>query len=218
MKKEYEVFKTLLEEEKKEEAFSFVMDLLKNKKIDIIELYTNILAPSLNNMECKLEDKNICIWKEHVRTAIIRTIVESCFPYVIEKREELNYPKVVTAVVLCPPEEYHDLGARMVADFFTICGYHSIFVGSNTPYHDFYNAIEVINPDIIAISVSNYYNLVLTKKIIGDLKKVDRCSFKIIVGGYAFNKNVENYKAVGADYYANTYFDIEKICRNEVGK
>lgn len=216
--KEYEKFIRLLEEEKKEEALSFIMELLKNKEIDIIDLYTNILAPSLNNMECKLADQNICIWKEHVRTAIIRTIVENCFPYVIEKKKELNYANQGTAVVLCPPEEYHDLGARMVADFFTICGYHSIFVGSNTPYQDFYNAIEVIHPDVVAISVSNYYNLVSTKKIISDLKKVDSCSFKIIVGGYAFNRNTENYKMVGADYYANTYLDIEKIVRNEVLK
>ncbi len=215
---EYETFLALLEEEKKEEALAFVMDLLKNKKMDVLDLYIDILAPSLNNMECNLADRNICIWKEHVRTGIIRTIVECCFPYVMEKKYELNHSNAGIAVVLCPPEEYHDLGARMVTDFFTICGYHSIFVGSNTPYHDFYNAINVICPNIVAISVSNYYNLASTKKIISDLKKVDSCYFKIIVGGHAFTKNIDNYKMVGADYYANSYLDIEKITRNEVLK
>lgn len=218
MDNHYHAFVALLEEEKKEEALFYIMDLLKNKEVDIIELYSNILAPALNNMECKLEDKNICIWKEHIRTAIIRTIVECCFPYIIEKKKELNYSEAKTAVVLCPPEEYHDLGARMVADFFTICGYHSIFVGSNTPYQDFYNAIEVIHPDVVAISVSNFYNLVSTKKIIGELRKVDTCSFKVIVGGHAFQQNPENVKMVAADYYANTFEDIVRIARNEVVK
>jgi len=218
MEKRYEKFIALLEDENKEEALSFALDLLKNKDMDVIALYTNILAPALNKMECKLADKNICIWKEHVRSAIVRTIVECCFPFVIEKKKELNYLEGGIAVVLCPPEEYHDLGARMIADFFTICGYKAIFVGSNTPYIDFKNAIDVIHPNIVAISVSNYYNLVCTKKIIEDLRKVNHNPFKIIVGGYAFEKIQENYKLVGADYYANSYFDIEKFARNEVAK
>jgi len=218
MKKKYDDFLSFLEEENKEEALSFALNLLKNKEVDVIELYTNILAPALNKMECKVADKNICIWKEHVRTAIVRSIVECCYPYVMEKKKELNYSAGGTAVVLCPPEEYHDLGARMVADFFTICGYKAIFVGSNTPYNDFKNAIEVIHPNIITISVSNYYNLVYTKKIIEDLRKVNHNSFKIIVGGYAFDSSKEKYKLVGADYYANSFLDIEKIARNEVEK
>ena len=218
MKKKYEDFISLLEDESKEEALLFILHLLENKEVDVIDIYTNILAPALNKMECKVADKNICIWKEHVRTAIVRTIVECCFPYVLEKKKELNYSAGGTAVVLCPPEEYHDLGARMTADFFTICGYNAIFVGSNTPYNDFKNAIDAIHPNIVAISVSNYYNLVCTKKIIEDLRKVNHNPLKIIVGGHAFNTNTDNYKLVGADYYANSYFDIEKIARNEVGK
>ena len=218
MEKRYEKFIALLEDENKEDALSYALDLLKNKDMDVIALYTNILAPALNKMECKLADKNICIWKEHVRSAIVRTIVECCFPFVIEKKKELNYLEGGIAVVLCPPEEYHDLGASMIADFFTICGYKAIFVGSNTPYNDFKNAIDVIHPNIVAISVSNYYNLVCTKKIIEDLRKVNHNPIKIIVGGYAFEKNQDNYKLVGADYYANSFFDIEKIARNEVAK
>ena len=92
MKEYYELFKTLLEEEKKEEAFSFVMDLLKDQKVDVVELYGSVLTPALNNMECRLDDRKICVWKEHVRTAIVRTIVECCYPYVLEKKKELNYP------------------------------------------------------------------------------------------------------------------------------
>jgi len=218
MKKKYERFLSFLEAENKEAALSFALNLLKNKDVDVIELYTDVLTPALNQMECKLADKNICVWKEHVRTAIVRSIVECCYPYVMEKKKELNYSAGGTAVVLCPPEEYHDLGARMVADFFTICGYKSTFVGSNTPYIDFKNAIDVIHPNIIAISVSNYYNLVCTKKIIEDLRKANHNPLKIIVGGYAFDSSTEKYKLVGADYFADSYLDIEKIARNEVGK
>lgn len=213
MKNFAEEFKQILETENKEKAVEYALALLNDKKIDVIALYSEILAPALNNMYCSLSDKNVCIWKEHVRTAIVRTIVECCYPYVIDKRNKDNTAEKGTAVILCPPEEYHDLGARMVADFLTISGYNAVFVGSNTPYSDFYNAVEKIKPDLIAISVSNYYNLVVTKKIIEDLRK--KTDSKIIVGGYAFSMNSDNAFMVGADYYAETFENIKNIVEKE---
>lgn len=213
MKKYAEEFKQILETENKEKAVEYALGLLNDNVMDVVSLYSEVLAPSLNNMYCSLSDKNVCIWKEHVRTAIVRTIVECCFSYVIEKRNSDNPTKKGTAVILCPPEEYHDLGARMVSDYLTICGFDSIFVGSNTPYEDFYNASERIKPKIIAISVSNYYNLVVTKKIIEDLRK--KTESKIIVGGYAFSMNSSNSTLVGADYFAENFDDIKCILEKE---
>ena len=210
-------FSVLFEEENKEEAVVYVLNKLKSNEIDVIDLYTYILTPLLNHLTCKLEDKRICIWKEHVKTAIVRTIVECCYPYVLEKRNLLNSSKKGTAVILCPPGEHHDLGARMASDFFMINGYDTIFVGSSIPYEDFYNAIEIIKPTLVAISVSNYYNLVATKRMIQEIKQTTNYSMKIIVGGHAFQEAPENkVKAVGADFYVKSYEDILKLNDNEV--
>ena len=210
-----EKFMQILESENKEEAVEFAIGLIKNGTIDIIELYSDILKPALNNMQCLLADKDICVWKEHVHTAIVRTIVECCYPYVIAKRNKECTIKNGKVIIVCPPEEYHDLGARMITDYFTICGYDAIFVGNNTPYDDFYNAADKINPDIIAISVSNYYNLVVTKKIIEDLRKKINKKTKIIVGGYAFSRDSKNTAIVGADYYTDTFEDIKRVVEKE---
>lgn len=206
--KQFEVY---FEEENKESAVKYIMSKLEGKELDVIDLYCNILTPLLNHMKCKVEDKHICIWKEHVKTAIARTITECCYPYVIAKRDQLAYPKQGVAAVLCPPEEYHDLGARMVADFLTIAGYDAIFIGSNTPYQDFYHAVSTIKPEIIAISVSNYYNLVATKKMIEELRNVVDTPLKIIVGGHAFQEDESKYRMVGADYYTKNYEDIIRL-------
>lgn len=211
MEKIMNEFKNYFEDENKEQAVKYILSKLENGEIDVLDLYMEILTPVQNETQCKLEDKRICIWKEHVRTSIIRTIVECCYPYIIEKRNRMNYGYTGTAVVICPPEEYHDLGARMVSDFFTICGLNSIYVGSNTPYRDFYQAIDIVRPDIVAISVSNYYNLVVTKKIIEDIRKTVTYPLKIVVGGHAFNADETKYKQFGADYFAKTFDDIVKI-------
>ena len=207
--KEYEEFLELLEAENKQGAVHYALNLLESGKMDVITLYTHILTPSLNNMKCRLEDKRICIWKEHVRTAIVRTIVECCYPYVIKNAAPVSKNK--TAVVISPPEEYHDLGARMVADFFTICGWDAIFVGGNTPYGDFYNASEIIRPEVIAISISNYYTIVEAKKIIADLKALLGDTVKIMVGGYAVRESTGNFATLGADYLAQSFEDIQQI-------
>lgn len=206
----------LLEEENKEACYQYVMGKLAAGEIDVMTLYGEILTPILNTWQCSLDDKNICIWKEHVRTAIVRTIVESCYPYVIRMRDQRNTPKKATAVVICPPEEYHDLGARMVADIFTILGCNSVFVGQNTPYEDFYNAIHGIRPQFVAISVSNYYNLVATRKIIDELRLTVDYPITIMVGGGAFYLDPEKYKKVGADYLSTSFEDIEKIIEKGV--
>jgi len=209
-------FSQYFKAENKEMALAYCMELLQKEKVDIISLYEKILAPCLNNLECDSEDIRICIWKEHIKTAMIRTIVECSYPYVIRERNKRASNNEKTAVIICPPEEYHDLGARMVADFFTICGCRAIFVGSNTPIHDFYNAINLLRPEIIAISVSDYYNLVATKKMIEQIKNAASYPITIVVGGNAFKKNTEMVSAVGADYYAKSFSDIEMVVRNEV--
>jgi methanogenic corrinoid protein MtbC1 len=209
-------FLEYLEIEDKETAVNFILELLNFVKIDIPTLYLEVLAPSLNNMTCNGEDENICIWKEHIRSSIIRTIIECCSPYV-SKESKLNKQKNEKILVVCPSEEYHELGARMAADFFTIWGYNSIFVGSNTPQNELINAMNIIDPRYIAISVSNSYNLVTVKKVISRIKekKVNK-GLKVIVGGYAFKGKPELYKEVGADFCINSFEQIEIISKGAI--
>lgn len=209
-------FKKFLEDENKDEALLFALALLESGEKNVVDLYQDILTPSLNQMECNLDDHNVCIWKEHVRTAIIRTIVECCYPYVIKQKKNLEQEFAPVVVVLCPPQEYHDLGARMAADFFTLSGCQVIFVGSDTPYKDFYQAIHSIEPDVVAISVSNYFNLVSTKRIICELRQACTKKPYFVVGGSAFEGDMGKVNLVGADAYVKNYKDIELIAGDEV--
>lgn len=211
MEKYYIEFMKLLEEENRYDCVNYAINLLKEKKVNIVQLYEEIIKPSIQNITCKVSEKNMCVWQEHVRSAIVRTVIESCYTYVIEER---NTNKVVTnkkVVVLCPEEEYHDIGARMISDFFTILGYESIFVGSNTPKEDFLAAVEFIKPDIIAISVTNYYNLVAAKVAVQNIKSKIKNDIKIIAGGSAFASNKDAHNIIGADYTVETYADIKKL-------
>ncbi len=207
----YKEFIKLLEDENKYECVKYVKELLDEKKITIPDLYEKIIGPSLKNVGCKLDDKNICVWQEHVRSAIIKTVIENCYTYVVEEAKKNIDIEKGKVVVLCPEGEYHDIGARMIADFFLILGYEAIFVGSDTPRADFLAAIEYIKPKYAVISVTNYYNLVAAKEAIENIKNNTTEEVKIIVGGSAFKSNRGVYVKIGADILINTFKDIQNL-------
>jgi len=65
-------FNAIIETENREKSLNYVMKLLENKHLSIIEVYETILSPSLNMME-STGDLQADIWKEHIRTSIIRS-------------------------------------------------------------------------------------------------------------------------------------------------
>jgi MerR family transcriptional regulator, light-induced transcriptional regulator len=216
MNKFYEEFFNYLEAENKQRAVKFAIGILDSGEIDIVSLYEQVLAPALYNMTCNTGDGKTCIWKEHEKTSIVRTIIECCYPHIIKELEDQAIKsKSGNVLVLCPSEEYHEIGARMVADFFTLCGYKAIYIGSNTPRADLISSLDYLKPRYIAISVTDYYNLVTAAKTIKELRESNYKEYEIIVGGQAFQKNPEVYKKIGADRRIDTYKEVEMLCKEE---
>lgn len=208
-------FKDLLYKEKKEESLNLIMEKLEKKEIGIVDLYGKILTPALNNMVCMEMDES-CIWKEHIRSSIVRAIIENCYKYVIKEKEEVYKLKNNGRVlVMCPSEEYHELGPRMVSDFFELSGYESIFIGANTPKDSFIDSIKGLNPKYLSIGVTNPYHLFSTKELINRIRNLDK-EVIILVGGHAFNGNENFAKEIGADIYIKDFNDIMSLSKEEV--
>lgn len=216
MDKLYKTLLKYLQQEDKEKSLNLCMEALKTGETDVVELYEKVLTPGLNNIiHENLNDEDNLIWKEHVRSGIIKTIVENAFSYVLEERAKYNFNKGENVIVMCPRFEDHDLGARMVSDFFTIAGYNATFIGANTPESTTLKAIESIDPKYISMSITNYYNLVAAKKTIDQIKDKNP-SIIFLLGGYAFNSNPEVYKDIGGDFLLKSFQDVLNLSR-EVG-
>ena len=201
--------------EDKEKAVSLVINALDKQKIDIPALYENILRPALTDISSDEKEQEITIWQEHIRSAIVRTILECCYPYLLKERDKSGQRKNgKKVIIICPAEEYHEIGARMAADYFTLCGYDAVFVGGNTPRGDFISALEVIVPAYVGISVSNYYNAVAAERTIKEIKEKSP-EVKVLAGGYAFKRNPELHKQIGADLYISGLDDIRRLSGEE---
>lgn len=197
----------LIHDENREDAVLLSLEMLKSKEVNVVTLYEDILRDALYRIDCSENDKE-CIWREHIKTAIVRTIIEVSYPYVIEEMKNIknNGKKVV---IVCPSEEYHEIGARMAHNFFTLQGYNSTFIGANTPKNVILDAIEYLNPDYVAISVTNFYNVIKAKRIIESIKEKNP-NIYVLAGGQAFNEK-EALKTVGADFHLTTFESIGNI-------
>jgi methanogenic corrinoid protein MtbC1 len=215
----YEQFISYLNEDDRYGCLDSVLTSLQKNDIHIVKLYDQIITPSLRESSCRRKQDAMCVWEEHVRTSIIRTVIECCYPYVVKERDgKYKSAPQGKVIVVCPPEELHEIGARMVADFFTLCGFDAIFVGANTPQHDILDAISYVKPEYIAVSVSATFNLVAARKTIiriRELRERTSTNFKIIVGGLAFEQNPGSFDDVGVDLLLHDFEDIKNLSKSD---
>lgn len=205
--KTYTTLYQLLINQNKYESIQYATNAVKENQISIVALYEAVLTPFLADIGTKVHNEQMSVWEEHIYSSIVQSIIECMHPLVFEtKANSINK----SVFVVCPAEELHELGSRMVADFFMLLGFDVTYVGSNTPRHDIILGITKVKPDYVAISISNFYNLSLLDDIVKDIKQVAP-STKVIVGGLAFHNNTHVFEDSNADYLAQNFQDLVKI-------
>jgi methanogenic corrinoid protein MtbC1 len=146
----------------------------------IKELYVHLFQRSMYEVGLQWEQNRISVATEHMCTAITESMISLCYP-IIFSAEHCGK----SAVISCAPGEFHQIGARMVADYFELHGWDGYFLGSDTPPDELIKFTREHNPDLLAISMSVFFNL---SKLTGLVEKI-RGHFPnltILVGGQGF--------------------------------
>ena len=201
----YKEFINKLDNELKDDCLLLIIELFENGAT-IKEIYDNYLIPALARYECNSSVEEICIWKEHARTSIIRTILESTYPYLIKQKNKTINKRILIA---CPQLEYHEIGAIIATNYFILEGFDAKYIGANTPSEQIISALKILKPDYIALSITNYYNMVATKKLTEKIK-LEYPNIKIIIGGQAA-RNETTLSQLNYDYLIQTHEDIQKF-------
>lgn len=183
----YEEFNRAFQALDQERCIQLTYDALSNESIRVEDLYENVLRKSLSVLTDKETDPTHKIWKEHIQSSIVRTIIEMAYPFVLKQRK-VNLNK--KAAIVCPDGEQHELGARMVSDYLRIMGYETYFVGRDTPRLEFLDMIKVLDLDVVAISVTNYYNLSKALQTVVDVKE-HFPEVTLVAGGRGLDVNSE---------------------------
>ena len=208
---DYSAFYEALEAMDKPRCVQLARQLLESGVHDITGLYTNILAPALNTMTDSESGQPAAIWREHVRSGIVRTVIECCYPFVLAERDASQ----VTAdkgkvVIVSPTDEFHELGARMGCDFFILQGYEAIYVGANTPKAELLQGLALERPAYVVINAVNFYNLFKIQRIVAEIKE-RLPEQRILASGNAFYHDPELFRRIGALAVIRTPDDIRKL-------
>ncbi|NJN68467.1 MAG: hypothetical protein HC884_18030 [Chloroflexaceae bacterium] len=99
--------------------------------LDIRDLYLEVLQPAMHEIGRLWEGNELTVAQEHLATAITQSVMAQLYSYVFTR------PSVGrTLVATCIGGELHELGVRMVADFFEIEGWDVYYLGANMPTED----------------------------------------------------------------------------------
>lgn len=175
----FDYYQKNLIEGNRAECSKIVKELLE-ADVPILNLYEDLFRKSLHNVGKLWEYNQISVAIEHMATSITESLINMTYPYMF--RQEKNGKR---AIVACVPGEYHQIGSRMVADFFEIYGWDSYYIGGNTPKTDLFDLIEEKNPTILAMSISIFFNMHTLIDLIAQIN-YKFPNQKIIAGGQAF--------------------------------
>jgi len=180
-----ENFKTALNAHDKDACVRLIHEGLDANSFRLIEAYEDILSKAMADVSSSQLDPRHKIWDEHVKTQIVRTVLESLYPRVM-KTPEIRPTRRVALV--CPEGEYHELGLRMIADVFRLSGYRPYFFGNSLPKFEIKDLITSLNFAYVVLSASNFYVLPALNASIATINEL-RPDLKILVGGHAVNHN-----------------------------
>jgi len=160
--------------------------------------YLEIIQPCMYEVGQLWEEGEISVAQEHLASALVARLMAVLYPPL----EVVQHPKG-RAVITAAPNEFHETGARCVADLLGLDGWRLDYLGSNTPSVDLLKHLLQTRPQLLAISVAMPFNLDITTDVVALIREqTELADLKIMVGGLAFALVPEMWQITGADGYA----------------
>ncbi|MBS4060209.1 MAG: cobalamin-dependent protein [Bacteroidetes bacterium] len=177
-----------------------IVDGLMTDHYSVEEIYSDLFQRSLYQVGEYWERNLISVATEHMATAITENLMILLQPAIFTT-ERVGKKAVIATVA----GEYHQVGAKMVADIFEMNGWDGFFLGGNTPGNELIRFIDENKPDVIGLSLTIYFNFPV---LISGIKQIRHYfdDTPLIVGGQAFRWGVkpEALSAFKETYYLDS--------------
>lgn len=165
--------------------------------IAIKDIYLYVFQRTQHEIGRLWQTNQINVAQEHFCTAATQLVMSQLYPYLFtgERKDR-------RLVVSCIGGELHEIGARMVADFFEMDGWDTYFLGANTPSESILHTIKDREAHVLAVSATMTFHINKVKNLIADLRASQVAQTRVLAGGYPFNLSTDLWRYVGADGYA----------------
>jgi MerR family transcriptional regulator, light-induced transcriptional regulator len=180
-------------------AASLVIDSF-HAGISIQDIYLHVLQPVQYEIGLLWQTNQINVAQEHFCSAVTQLIMAQLYyPHICNTKKKRG-----TMVALSVSSELHEIGVRMVSDFFEMEGWKVCYLGANMPAYNIVDTLLENKASVLCISASMATSVTKAQKIIEEVRSSEAAGAKIIVGGFGFNRDAGLWKMVGADYYAGS--------------
>ena len=143
-------------------------------------VYLDLMQRALDEVGSLWERNLISVATEHLASTTTETLLARIYPLIF-----LQAHKDLRAIISCVPDEHHQIGARMVADFFELHGWHGFYLGANTPIAGLLQMIRERDPDIVGLSMSMLFNLPKLEAMLATID-AEFPELDLLIGGRAF--------------------------------
>jgi methanogenic corrinoid protein MtbC1 len=159
----------------------------------IQDIYLQVFQRAQHEVGRLWQSNQMSVAQEHYCTACTQLIMSQLYPRIFST--EKNGRRLVSS---CVGGDLHEIGVRMVTDFFEMDGWDTFYLGANTPIAGVVQQVAERSPHVLAISAT----LSIHVQAVADLIAATRAArnpLHILVGGAPFNSLPDLWKDVGAD-------------------
>lgn len=150
--------------------------------LPVRSMHIDLIQRSLYEVGQLWECNQVSVATEHIATAISEALLNLALPYVLP--DALVGRTVIVAGV---SPEVHQVGARIVADTFELHGWESLFVGASTPTEELVRLVRELEPDMVALSLTMFFNIGALESSIESLHEAVP-ALPIVVGGQGLKR------------------------------
>ncbi|WP_192820573.1 B12-binding domain-containing protein [Rufibacter sp. LB8] len=192
-----ETYLELLLSGSRKKATDHILDQI-SAGVDIKQIYLDIFEPVQHRVGHLWQTNKISVAQEHFCTAVTQSVMSQLYPYIFGN-ERNGYRLIAT----CVSGDLHEVGIRMVSDFFEMEGWDTYYLGANVPVASLLQTVRQQKPDLLLLSATMTFHIQLVARMIAALRETEEFSYlKIMVGGRPFNVVPDLWKEIGADGYS----------------
>ena len=201
----YERYLAALLRGDRSECGSVVQELLA-QGAPVKDMYLHLFQRALYRVGELWENQEISVAVEHLATAITERMLTLVHPTVFAGPARRR-----TIIVSCVANEFHQIGARMIADLCEVSGWRGDFLSADTSISRLLQRIEDRKPSLLGLSLAlptNFPSLIQAIDAVGAAHP----DLPVVAGGQAFK-----YGPVGAldtrpgVRYLRSFDDLEPV-------
>lgn len=163
-------------------ALRLIVDEALGHGISVKDIYLHILQAAQYRIGRLWQQNQITVAQEHMATAISQLVLAHLYPDL--PRAPSNQKLVLLG---CTAGEFHDLGARMSADFFEMAGFTVHYLGANVPTDSLLAMVRSEGPDLLAFSTTMTFNLPILRDAVLRSREAAGDRLQIAAGGQALS-------------------------------